>query len=283
MNPTDIQTMQQLLKNSAKNMITGRIDPETKVIWGRTKFGGCPDVPADFIWPTYLCASFDDAEEYEHPLTFIAQFDCRALSSMDLEHILPQTGLLSFFYEFDSSPDGSKRDDIGSARVFWFDGSKPLFPASFPEDLSPFLQLPRMPLDIHCAPSFPSFDDFILKHQETPTETLYKSYQSIYTQIESPEIDLKLLGYPDPVFDNLFVSCELIQQGFPIEEGIDFLPVQALEQAEKGAADWCLLFELHISETGLFDLGDACLSFCIRRQDLKQKHFDRIWAILQWF
>lgn len=284
MNPTDIQMLQQLLKEHAKNMITAKIDPESKVIWGRSKFGGCPDVPEGFVWPTYLCTSFDDEEACQQPLTFLAQFDCRALSAMDPAHSLPETGLLSFFYEFDTCPDGSMRDDAGSARVFWFDGSKPLFPASIPEELSPYLHLPRTALDMRCMTSYPSLDIISLQTPLKLTEALYEAYQHIDdTQILHTDFDIKLLGYPAPVFDDLFISCELLRQGFPIAEGIEFLPEQALEQAEKRASDWCLLLELHISEESLFHIGDACLAFCIRQQDLKEKRFDRIWAMLQWF
>ena len=282
MNPTDIQNMQQLLKSNARNMISLNIGTQNKVIWGRTKLGGRPDVPADFIWPTFSCASFDDDEIRERPLAFIAQFDCGALSAMDYDHLLPNKGLLSFFYELDTSPDGGSREDAGCARVFWFDGTKPLSPAAFPEDLNVYNQLPRIALDIHPAPSFPSWDEFMLGYHEEVTEEFFEAYQIIYEEMQTSESNAKLLGYPDAVFDNLFVYCELIRQGYPIEDGIDLLPEQALEQAEKGAADWCLLIELHLSENDAFNLGDACLSFCIRRQDLESKRFDRVWMMLQW-
>lgn len=88
MNPTDLKNMKQLLENNARNMISINIGTQTKVIWGRTKLGGRPDVPADFIWPTFSCASFDEDEIRDRPLAFIAQFDCRALSAMDCDHLL---------------------------------------------------------------------------------------------------------------------------------------------------------------------------------------------------
>ncbi len=124
--------------------------------------------------------------------------------------------------------------------------------------------------------------EVLLGYHGEVTEAFFEAYQAIYEEMETSAIDAKLLGYPDTVFDNLFVLCELIHQGFPIEDGIDLLPEQALEQAEKGAADWCLLFELHLLEEDAFNLGDACLSFCIRRQDLASKRFDRVWTLLQW-
>lgn len=78
---------------------------------------------------------------------------------------------------------------------------------------------------------------FILQTQKPPSDTLYEAYQSLRAQIKSPAFDTKLLGYPDPVFDNVFTACELIRQGFPIDEGIEFLPSQVLERAEREAAN----------------------------------------------
>ena len=54
---------------------------------GATRFGGEPDLPAEFAWPTS-----DDG-----PVLFLAQLRLDALAPLDLEQRLPRDGLLSFF------------------------------------------------------------------------------------------------------------------------------------------------------------------------------------------
>ena len=55
---------------------------------GQSKIGGAPDVPHDFVWPLWK----------EKPLGFVAQFDLAEVAPFDLNHELPTSGLLSFFY-----------------------------------------------------------------------------------------------------------------------------------------------------------------------------------------
>ena len=97
---------------------------------GSSKFGGRPDVPADFVWPVFETKTLDDDTVKPRPLAFLAQFDCAWLAGLDPEGLLPRTGLLSFFYELGSQRWGYDPKDAGCARVFWFDG-EPLVPASW--------------------------------------------------------------------------------------------------------------------------------------------------------
>jgi hypothetical protein len=56
---------------------------------GESKFGGFPDLPADFEWPLWD----------EVPLTFLAQFRLSVLARFDRELNLPRAGMLYFFYD----------------------------------------------------------------------------------------------------------------------------------------------------------------------------------------
>jgi hypothetical protein len=65
----------------------GRVHP---LIWSsRSRFGGLPDIPADFEWPL----GTDDYFE------FIAQIDLSELPDFDERSLLPSAGLLSFFLD----------------------------------------------------------------------------------------------------------------------------------------------------------------------------------------
>lgn len=79
---------------------------------GGSRFGGMPDVPADFVWPLSDGFTVGDAtQEFEPvsapgpvpvdvplPLTFIAQLDLSALSSETAD--LPHEGRLLFFMDY---------------------------------------------------------------------------------------------------------------------------------------------------------------------------------------
>lgn len=87
--------VKERLEALSKNCIILQIEDEESYKLGATRFGGKPDTPVDFTWPTYKGKSYDDIEK-ERPLTFLAQFNCEEISKYDVDHILPKHGLLSF-------------------------------------------------------------------------------------------------------------------------------------------------------------------------------------------
>lgn len=120
-------------KNILPQLYRGRIDSrfvpaQGKLAVGASKFGGRPDVPADFVWPVFETDTREDDQVKERPLAFLAQFDCAQLAPLDPEGLLPKEGVLSFFYELESQRWGYDPKDAGCARVFWFEG--PLAPAN---------------------------------------------------------------------------------------------------------------------------------------------------------
>ena len=113
-----IRAIQAMERGSIRLTIGGQAEPRT----GASRFGGVPDVPADFVWPVFETATYDDDQVRPRPLTFLAQFDCEALAFCDKDHLLPRAGVLSFFYELGSQRWGFDPADAGCARVFWFPG-----------------------------------------------------------------------------------------------------------------------------------------------------------------
>lgn len=80
---------------------------------GASKFGGAPDVPDGFEWPMWN----------EKPLGFLAQINLGEVAGFDVEELLPKSGLLSFFYDFDSMPWGFIKDR-GAWHVIHFAGQE---------------------------------------------------------------------------------------------------------------------------------------------------------------
>ena len=113
-------SIKEKLESLGRNSIQLKIARKETYKLGATRFGGKPDVPPDFVWPTYEGESYDHVVK-DRPLTFLAQFNCAELAQFDKEHLLPDHGLLSFFYETDTQCWGYDPKDQGCARVYWFE------------------------------------------------------------------------------------------------------------------------------------------------------------------
>ena len=69
-----------------------------KIPKGSSKIGGKPDLPKDFQWYYY------NGEDYKkrvvnRPLSFLMQINCEEVHKYDKESLLPEKGILYFFYE----------------------------------------------------------------------------------------------------------------------------------------------------------------------------------------
>ena len=253
---------------------------------GSSKFGGRPDVPADFSWPYYNVSCGEDGAQQLCPLSFLAQFDCSALAPLDREGLLPKTGLLSFFYELDSQRWGFDPQDGGCARVFWFD-RVPLAPADVPKELPAEFCLPELAADLSAGQDAPDFLDacIALGHDWTANE--YRQFDTARRDLGLgyPENRTQLLGWPDLIQNNMTLECELVSRGYYLGGSWEKIPMEERE-ALRGPSieDWRLLFQLDTVCSGDFELmfGDCGrIYFYIRKEDLLAKRFDRVWLILQ--
>lgn len=274
----------RLLEAMQRGMIRLQIGADGPIVWGRTRVGGCPDVPEGFVWPTFTADTFYDDTVKPRPLAFLAQFDCGALSAMDPAGLLPRTGLLSFFYEMESARWGYDPADAGCARVYWFDGSEPLRPAPFPHDLEEEFRLPRLRVQAKPDRSFASWEDFITRYPDQDEDTLFEDYIEAYEVMGGSGDCSKLLGWPDIAQDNMTLECELVSRGYNLG-GLEDFPAQLAAQAGPQSVDgWQLLLQLDSLAMDEFELNfgdDGALYFYIRTEDLKARRFDRVWVILQ--
>ncbi len=85
--------------------------PKDRLFTGSSKLFGDPDVWNGFEWP-YI---EENGEKYD--LTFLCQINCAEVSPFDKEGLLPETGMLYFFYDLDTMPEAA---DGRSARVLWY-------------------------------------------------------------------------------------------------------------------------------------------------------------------
>lgn len=274
--------MEEKLLRHRREMIRLEMgDPDGGGI-GATRFGGAPDVPAGFVWPTFETATYGDDEVKARPLAFLAQFNCAQLAPLDRDGLLPRAGLLSFFYELDSQRWGFDPADAGCARVCWFEDLSGLKRAEFPAGLGEDFRLPALGIRLSGEISLPEWEDFSrLYSGETDWDSLEEARAALGADL--PDNCSKLLGWPDIIQSNMTQECELVSRGYYLGSTWEQIPQKDVEEAA-AVTDWRLLFQLDTVEHEGFELmfGDCGrLYFYIREADLRARRFDRVWLILQ--
>lgn len=88
---------------------------------GATKLGGRPDLPPEAMWPAHE----------SRPLLFMAQVRLADVARLDGSGLLPETGLLSFFFLHLYDPIGAT-----ASVVAYFPEGTPLVRTEFPEELA---------------------------------------------------------------------------------------------------------------------------------------------------
>lgn len=278
----DIQKeLEKLARNSVRLHIQGEADGKC----GHTRFGGIPDVPADFIWPVFKTNTYEDDEVRLRPLSFLAQINCEEMVQFDQEHLLPQNGVLSFFYETGSQRWGFDPKDNGCARVFWFEDADRLQPAAIPDTLDMAYRFPSIRMTAVSEPSCPDWADFSLQFESLRGQLSLFFAERKAMGIEEPGNCSKLLGWPDTIQGNMTTECELVARGYYLGNTWKDIPNQDIQDAKQNSLkDWQLLFQLDTVTHDNFELmfGDCGrIYFFIRKKDLLARNFDRIWLILQ--
>ena len=292
------EKLESLARNSIKLKISGRETYKR----GASRFGGQPDVPPDFVWPTYEGENYENITK-NRPLSFLVQLNCEELARYDTEHLLPNHGLLSFFYETDTQCWGYDPQDNGCARVYWFEDISVLSAADFPEDMEEYFRFPMIQIKLSQGISYPCWEDFFAmlcsKKENYTYDTQWDKikvewekfdeiwYELTGTDTEEPEGRSQLLGWPDVIQNSMYEECDLVTQGYTMNtpEELKKIPEEIRKRAEETSHDrWMLLFQLDTVECDDFELmfGDCGhIYFCITKEDLAARRFDRIWLVSQ--
>lgn len=274
------------LQAMAKNCIALQIQGDARYQCAATRFGGKPDVPADFVWPTYKGWTYYEKTPKRRPLAFLLQLNCKDLAPLDKDGLLPDHGVLSFFYELETQCWGFDPRDQGCARVYWFENARDLHAAEFPKDLHEDYCLPMIEVALSSRLSCPSWEDFSeeVDIDEEIDDEFFERKDRIEGDVERFS---QVLGWPDVIQNSMFEECALVTQKYCLgtEEGWEKIPEDVKQKAQETARDeWSLLLQLDTIESGDFELmfGDSGhLYFYIRKEDLQARRFDRIWLIGQ--
>ena len=268
------------LKANEKPEIAIDYKPATKPLPpGASKLGGLPDVPTGFVWPRFQGTDHNGAQ-YDHPLSFMAQFDLAELAAFDVAGLLPKAGHLAFFYDCDGQPWGYDPKDRGCARVFYFPPEAELMQATPPEDLEDDFQIPVLKPVFSTGVSRPSREYLIDEDNEIDDDLAAEFWPD-----DVPD-RCKLLGWPDMLQGTMEGECQLAGAMRVYCGSAGELTEDQEREYEAGVGDWVLLLQLGTLETRDYEMmfGDCGhIFFWIRKQDLAALKFDDIWLVLQCF
>jgi len=250
--------------------MTSRAVAETSLSVGVSRLGGSPDLAPDVPWPEWR----------DVPLAFVAQIRLEEVQPYDVGHLLPPSGMLSFFYDARQQTFGDDPAGRGSWRVL-YDASGPGHLQRRPAPAA----LPSVGRFTACAVTFAG--EFTLPQEPgleipdldwTPDELKrYEAVLAMYpSQADQAAIRHRLLGHPDTLQDDMRLECQLAAYG--VKDPDD--PRAA--QLARGALNWQLLLQVDSDEHAGMRWGDAgMIYYWIEREALAARRFDNAWLVLQ--
>lgn len=245
------------------------VGSESKIPVGASKIGGKPDLPSKFEWPT--------ARDF--PLIFLAQIALSDVPQLEETPPLPQSGLLSFFFDAEEQPWGFDPKDSGSWKVVYTPNVDDLSRREFPDDFFPESEFKACRLSLSRSLSLPSWER-AAAHALDLNEEEMNAYEEVALQLRSS--GHQLLGLPSVVQgDHMELQCQLTSHGLYCGDSTGYDDPRA-KALSPGAAEWRLLMQFESDDDVGMMWGDGgCLYFWIREQDLALQNFDNVWVVLQ--
>lgn len=280
-----------MLEASKRNAILinySEDENKEKLPKGSSKIGGKPDLPKDFQWFYFNGEDCKNRVE-NRPLSFLMQINCEEVHKYDKESLLPEKGMLYFFYELLSMSWGFSPQDRGSAKVFYYDGEiEDLVSTDFPKDMEKDCIIPESKIDFESMNDYPIdfFDYYDPDDSDEEMDRKEKEFGKDLDELGYKADTTKLLGYPELIQGEYWEECEGVAKkkiyygSAPIKYGGD----EVKKSIKENAKDWILLMqvsELEIGDYGLYFGDSGKIYFNIRKEDLKNKNFDDVWLILQ--
>ena len=239
---------------------------EANMVLGASKLGGRPDLPLNTAWP---------AKADGTPLSFIAQVNLQEIAAHPAVSLLPQNGLLSFFYSADLDAWGFDPRDRDKFCVLHQNDISSLLRTDFPATLLNEGKYIANSIQFHPAISLPD-----LEHPIVMKNLLREHFDNYSALSAGPEN--QLMGYAGCIQNAMELECELVTNGLYCGDASGYNDPRAASLQE-GAEDWLMLLQIGSEEQKTNMMwGDAGrLYFWIRKQDLAEKHFDKAWCVLQ--
>ncbi len=276
------------LEPFVKNTIRLYLKPcnEEDIQVGQSKIGGQPDLPSSLYWVTetntikkkkFWFFGKETEQIITKPLSFIAQINLSEIAQFDIENLLPQNGMLYFFYASEQDAWGFDFKEKNKFKILYFDGDlTTLKRIEFPADLKNSRFKPSS-LNVKQEISLPSYNHNLYDDLNFTDDEIDKFYNKVYED----GILNKLLGYADNIQNEMELECELVTNGLYCGDQTGYNDPKA-KALEPNAINWRLLLQIDSNQENEMMWGDCGrLYFWIKKNDLKNKQFDNSWFILQ--
>jgi hypothetical protein len=233
---------------------------------GTSRLGGRPDLPADVEWPTY----------HEHPLSFVAQIALEEVAPFDTAHALPESGLLSFFYDIREMFEEPEHDPAKVKALYTPTGTA-LQPHDVPDGAEAFKSCP---LTFFAETTIPFARTRAARSLDLSNDE-FRRYSDLFgdwwTSQRKPVSDgevHRLLGHPDAIQGDM---TRRLVYGLREKDLSETIP-----ELEEEAGHWRLLLQIDSDRAAGMMWGDlGRLFFWIRDDALAATRFDQVYAQMQ--
>ena len=239
---------------------------------GSSKLGGLPDLPSDLSWPGNAQGA---------PMPFIAQFNLRELFAYDPDGLLPDAGMLYFFFDMDSYLVSSCAPTQPFVCVRYYGGPvSSLERARLPEP--GFKTSKEVSLRFMTYRELPDPDSDLLRNKELSSETVEALYREKDAVADRGIKISKLLGHADCIQCGMENTCLYLDHGYNVPDDPEAYARAENDGYHPDPRDVMLLLQIDSGEkTGMNWADDGRLYFWIGKEDLKKRNFDRVRAIVQ--
>ena len=240
---------------------------------GASRIVGAPDVPEHFEWPRW----------YNNPLHFLAQIDLAQVAPFDVEKHLPRAGHLLFFVDPDDR--AAWEGEVAHAAlhdapcVFYIQPGQPLERREMPRPFGPQLPPSLEPHALRFASEWqaPWLSEPFGNYQDLTEWRDWQEWEDVLREVQGFDHwqEHHLLGYGraiqyEPELGREFHSASDQEADGALDESRLLLQIDAFYPD----------FELGESWTWPGGSADRAF-FCIAREDLAARRFERAWLNLQ--
>jgi uncharacterized protein YwqG len=266
-----------LLEEFSAPCVSFSLLPKTSGVVGRSKLGGTPDLPGRFEWPT----------NEGHPLDFLLQINLSDAATLDVTNALPESGLLSFFYDLENQPWGYDPGNLGGFRVVYTPPETVIENRGMSGSA---YSVPECEIACRSGLSLPHMGSRAYSRLsqrikfDVEEKGAYFELQNELSGISSPNVEggcHRLLGHSANVQGDMQLEAQLVTSGLYCGNSSGYQDARR-KQLEAGADDWVLLLQLDSDDTGVFMWGDSgMLYYWIRSEDIAERRFNRVWMTMQ--
>lgn len=236
---------------------------------GASQLGGLPDLPPNTPWP----------QGKSGPLAFIAQIRLEEVQGLEGAGALPESGLLSFFYDAAQETYGADPADRGGWQVLYTPDATQTQRLPGPPSLPQAARYPACALAYASEMTLPQQPELELPALSWTADERARYEQALVGYAAAAThgpIRNRLLGHPDTIQDDMRLECQLAAHG------VSSLDDPRATSLTPNAMRWRLLLQVDSDPNAHMRWASAgMLYYWIEDDALSARRFEDVWVVLQ--